>query len=644
MKEFSKIEGYPPELIGRLNSFIVTEFDDSMTVEMQLRVLIKWIIKNIDLTNEMVEYLNQFIKDFDGKLYETVKDILEKWLADGVFDDIIKDSLNDFNKRISEIETTLSVQMSNYLKFDGSDETQLLQETINTFAGKVLVFPNNKKIILSKTIFIPPFTDLYSNNFEFKGTNIAILNLGKYTSVKGFIFSGVNTGDIEEIGIEITGTLDCDAPTYVEKVTIENCIFKSFGGYGVRCEYGNTVDVLHCVFEDIGYSAVMGYSSNYMRVNHNKIDTVFGADPSLAYGIAFTHLTTKGLDVQPISTHCQANFNTIKNIPTWEGLDTHGGAFIDFIGNTIERCKVGIASVLSQISGTGVKAPENVVIKDNIIHGSGNGFGIAIGGIPNGEATSNIIIDGNSLYNCGIGGANIGGAIRVIDAKYVSIINNFLDESRENAIVLLNNVKNVLITSNLVKNPYSETFPGVSAISMRDNVENGNNDVFIDGNQFVLSKPTLAKYVGEKGVWTNGLSHSGRIGTNISSFKTKYDVNKNFLIVEENIFALHDFSIPDNHTYFTTQKGDLFMYKGVTIDATTTDPIEIPFPYQSPTPLSGVKVATVNINGTQLPDALTDITKLTVQTTTNSWILRMSEVGKTTTLSVTLFCLCYFRP
>lgn len=93
MKQFEKITKYPPELRGRLNSFIVTEFDDSMTVEMQLRVLIKWIMKNIDLTNEMVDYLNKFIETFDEKLYKTVSDVLNKWVSDGTMTDLINDEI-----------------------------------------------------------------------------------------------------------------------------------------------------------------------------------------------------------------------------------------------------------------------------------------------------------------------------------------------------------------------------------------------------------------------------------------------------------------------------------------------------------------------------------------------------------------------
>lgn len=93
MKQFTGIELYPKELKGRFNSFIVTEFDDSMTVEMQFRVLIKWIQKNIELTNEMVEYLNEFISKFDANLYQTVLDILTEWYNDGIFKDLVNETI-----------------------------------------------------------------------------------------------------------------------------------------------------------------------------------------------------------------------------------------------------------------------------------------------------------------------------------------------------------------------------------------------------------------------------------------------------------------------------------------------------------------------------------------------------------------------
>ena len=132
MKQFDKITGYPPELRGRLNSFIVTEFDDSMTVEMQLRVLIKWIMKNIDLTNAMVDYLNEFIKNFDEKLYKTVSDILNKWLQDGIITEILNEEII---KQLLCMKKN-NVYMCDFPRLEGEkDDTQRLQRAVNSFDG-----------------------------------------------------------------------------------------------------------------------------------------------------------------------------------------------------------------------------------------------------------------------------------------------------------------------------------------------------------------------------------------------------------------------------------------------------------------------------------------------------------------------------
>lgn len=96
LTKFNRIEGFPDELKGRINSFITTQFDDSLTVEGQLRVLIKWIKKNIALTNEMVDYLNKFEEEFDNKLYKTVFEIVEDMTEKGLIDNKIEEEIRKF--------------------------------------------------------------------------------------------------------------------------------------------------------------------------------------------------------------------------------------------------------------------------------------------------------------------------------------------------------------------------------------------------------------------------------------------------------------------------------------------------------------------------------------------------------------------
>lgn len=89
MEHFEHLEEFPYILKGRMNSFITTSFDDSMTVEMQMRILIEWIKKNIDLTNSQTTYLNSFIENFDNDLHKTTNDVLNSWVESGEFDDLL---------------------------------------------------------------------------------------------------------------------------------------------------------------------------------------------------------------------------------------------------------------------------------------------------------------------------------------------------------------------------------------------------------------------------------------------------------------------------------------------------------------------------------------------------------------------------
>src|SRR5699024_9050528 len=114
MTRFEKLEGYPDEIKGRFNSFLTTQFDDSLSVEMQMRSLIKWITTTRDLVNDFVDYLNLFIEQFDERLQEQIVDTLNEWLEDGTLADIINQEVFDmkvdrseFEEKIAKLETEL---------------------------------------------------------------------------------------------------------------------------------------------------------------------------------------------------------------------------------------------------------------------------------------------------------------------------------------------------------------------------------------------------------------------------------------------------------------------------------------------------------------------------------------------------------
>ena len=123
---------YPPEVAGRFNSFITTQFDDSLSVEMQMRSIIKWAIDNfkemdseyneftdyiinkninpfIEFLNDLIEYMNEFVDTFDTKFQDEILLNLQKWYDDGTLATIINESLDT---KYHEMDDRLSAQLA----------------------------------------------------------------------------------------------------------------------------------------------------------------------------------------------------------------------------------------------------------------------------------------------------------------------------------------------------------------------------------------------------------------------------------------------------------------------------------------------------------------------------------------------------
>lgn len=132
---------YPPEVAGRFNSFITTQFDDSLSVEMQMRSIIKWAIDNfkemdqkyndfteyvveenlnpfIQFLNDLIEYMNYFIETFDEKYQETILDKMQEWYDNGELETLINESLDtkyhEMDERLTAQLEDMGVNIRNY--------------------------------------------------------------------------------------------------------------------------------------------------------------------------------------------------------------------------------------------------------------------------------------------------------------------------------------------------------------------------------------------------------------------------------------------------------------------------------------------------------------------------------------------------
>lgn len=69
--------------------YLPTAFDESLSILQKLNKIIYSLNSLGELTNDMVEYLNHFIETYDINLKTNIKEILEKWLDDGVISELL---------------------------------------------------------------------------------------------------------------------------------------------------------------------------------------------------------------------------------------------------------------------------------------------------------------------------------------------------------------------------------------------------------------------------------------------------------------------------------------------------------------------------------------------------------------------------
>ena len=87
---FKKLTPLYPHFYER---YLPTAFDESLTLLEKVNKIIQLLKEFGQLNNDMVDYLNEFIEKFDEKLYDSISDILNVWIEDGIIDKILYDIL-----------------------------------------------------------------------------------------------------------------------------------------------------------------------------------------------------------------------------------------------------------------------------------------------------------------------------------------------------------------------------------------------------------------------------------------------------------------------------------------------------------------------------------------------------------------------
>jgi parallel beta-helix repeat protein len=189
--------------------------------------------------------------------------------------------------------------------------------------------------------------------------------------------------DGNEAAIEVEGS----ASSPVRNLVIRDSVLRRFGYGGIELRFVNDFTIRDNTIQDGVYMGMMVISSSRGLIAGNTVERIgvygAGANSNNAYGIALTQMVASS----PRSTDITVSGNTILDVPTWHGLDTHGGARITWTKNVVRGCRDGIF-----ITGWSTNRALDNVIDGNFVYNSGsNQYGITSVYSTGGQVTDNLI-------------------------------------------------------------------------------------------------------------------------------------------------------------------------------------------------------------------------------------------------------------
>lgn len=283
-----------------------------------------------------------------------------------------------------------------------------------TFANIIHSIPDSATLILglNKTYTVP-YGIWIDKPMKLVGNNSTIKVSTKDTGV-----INIESGYVTINGITIQGVYDTfvttgyliksrngDSTHYYKSIKITNCILKDCSAGAINLQYVDNPIIEYNTIDSIQYVGIEFRSARNGGIRFNKIIHILGVKtPSTnAYAITLTaeHITA----INQLSANNEVSNNIVSDVPTWAGIDCHGGLNNKIHDNTIYNCLKSISCV---VFGEGFNSsPKNISLNNNVINNdtltNQDRLGIQLqGSASDGYATGTI--DGNILIGSGIDG------------------------------------------------------------------------------------------------------------------------------------------------------------------------------------------------------------------------------------------------
>lgn len=334
---------------------------------------------------------------------------------------------------------------------DGTtDNTAKIRCLVNSASpGDTIYFPGSSSLVylITDTIEInksltlegdalgaPPFRSKIRKNttggpaIKVSASNVTIRNL--------FFQGGTTYSRVKVHGHTAIVASGASDSSYITDLDVVDCYFYYWRDSAVELEFVNSFNVSRNKIRYINYAGIAAYSSRGASkttpsyIDGNIIEDIACLeDPvyPLGYGVAVSSRFGG-----PRSLYITVQDNTVKRVWHWEGLDTHGGAYVHFLHNTVRDCASGI--MLVNVDQTNVKLwPASCDVMWNDVryrtassHAGNAKYGICYAGVPG--SNLGMKATGRIAYNCIEGYGRTGnrrtGGIRCRDTNGLRIYRN----------------------------------------------------------------------------------------------------------------------------------------------------------------------------------------------------------------------------
>ncbi len=227
--------------------------------------------------------------------------------------------------------------------------------------------------------------------------------------------SGSSQFDGRETGVFAQGRA-ADVP--LRNLTIRGCDISSFGGYGLQMRYVERPIVADTRIHDIAYAGIEVMSGHAGLLVRNRIQRIGVTAADLpgggnAYGITLSRIASGNVLRDPLTSDFSVVGNTVEDVPTWHGIDTHAGLRVSMTGNVVRgamravfvtRDADGNKSTDVAVSGNLLVAPpprDNLIavtVVDTVdvrVTGNHISTGWRAGVYDYGDSSTDLVVSGN---------------------------------------------------------------------------------------------------------------------------------------------------------------------------------------------------------------------------------------------------------